>query len=643
MSTHQTQTKKCDSCGSHEEHFDSRKEMVKLGIALGLFFIGLIFNKQLHATPYSFAEFAVLLSAYFLSGFNVLSTALKNLFKGKVFDENFLMAIATIGAIAIHEVPEAVGVMVFYKIGELFQEAALNKSRRSIKALLEIRPDYANLNINGQAKKVFPQEVNVDEEIIVRPGERIPLDGIVVTGSSEIDTSAMTGESMPRPVKVNDTVLAGTVNKSGVLTVRVTKVFSESSISRILELVENAGNKKTETEKFITKFAAYYTPAVVLIAVLIATLPPLLMQQSFTVWLYRALIMLVISCPCALVISIPLGYFGGVGWASRKGVLVKGSNYLDVLTQVKRVVLDKTGTLTKGIFKVTDVKTYNDFSPDEVLKWAAFAESQSTHPLAKAIVNAYEKKIEHSLIENVQEVGGHGIKAKISGKNILIGNDRFLHVENIKHPVCEVSGTVVHLAVDQVYAGYIVVGDELKEDTVKAIQYLRTLGVKEIVMLTGDNKFAAQNISKELNLDAFYADLLPQDKVERLEEIIKKQSKDEKTAFVGDGINDAPVLARSDVGIAMGGLGSDAAIETADVVIMTDSLMKIGTAIEIAKNTRKIVWQNISLAMGVKAIFLTLGAFGIVTMWEAVFADIGVALLAILNAVSANRHKLQHN
>lgn len=634
---------KCCSCESKKDSFDSKKEMIRLGVALCLFLTGLIFNKQLHDTPYSIAEFVVLLTAYFLSGFNVLSAAFKNLIKGKVFDENFLMALATVGAIVIHEVPEAVGVMIFYKIGEFFQDAAVEKSRRSITALLEVRPDYANLSMNGQVNKVSPDQIRVGQEIIIKPGERVPLDGIVLNGLSEIDTSAMTGEAIPRPVGVNDLVLAGTVNKSGVLTVRVTKVFAESSISKVLELVENASSKKTQTEKFITQFASYYTPAVVLVALLIAFLPPLLMHQSFTLWFYRALVMLVISCPCALVISIPLGYFGGVGWASRMGVLVKGSSYLDVLTQVKRIVLDKTGTLTKGIFKVTDIKTYNGFNSDDVLKLAAFTEAHSTHPLAEAVVKAYGESIDRSSIENVQEVGGHGIKAKIDGKNVMIGNDRFLHVENIDHQICQIAGTVIHVAVDKVYAGYIVVGDELKEDSIQAMEYLRSLGIKEIVMLTGDNEFSARTMAKKADIETFYADLLPQDKVECLEEIIKNQSKEEKTAFVGDGINDAPVLARADVGIAMGGLGSDAAIETADVVIMSDSLMKIGTAIEIARYTRKIVWQNISLALGVKAIFLTLGAFGIVTMWEAVFADMGVALLAILNAVYVSRNKLLNN
>jgi Cd2+/Zn2+-exporting ATPase len=634
----------CGSCNDPKapDNPNSKKEIIKLGVALCLFLLGLVFYKQLHESPYSWAEFFVLLTAYFLSGFNVLSTAFKNLCKGKIFDENFLMAIATMGAIAIHEVPEAVGVMIFYKIGELFQEAAVNKSRRSIIALLEIRPDFANVTLNGNVTKVASQEVKVDQEIIVKPGERIPLDGIITNGISAVDTSAMTGESVPRDVKPGDQVLSGTVNQDGVLTIKVTKIFSESSISKILHMVEEAGNKKSQTEKFITQFASYYTPVVVIVAALIACLPPLIFHEPFSLWFYRALVMLVISCPCALVISIPLGYFGGVGWASRKGILVKGSTYLDVLTKVTKIVLDKTGTLTKGVFKVIEIKTYNDFTGEDVLKFAAFAEAQSNHPLAKAVQNAYGKVINSSTIEKVQEIAGHGIKARVNGKNITIGNDRLLHVENIEHPVCKVPGTVLHVAQDSTYMGYIVVGDELKEDSVQALKYLRNLGVKEIVMLTGDNDFSARAIAEKLNLDSFYADLMPQDKVMRFEEVMRRSSKGEKTAFIGDGINDAPTIARADVGIAMGGLGSDAAIETADVVIMTDSLMKVGAAIEIATYTRKIVWQNISLALGVKAIFLILGAFGIATMWEAIFADVGVALLAILNAVSAKRYKLQY-
>lgn len=631
-------------CGSGntkcQKEFSLSKEMTRFFIALALFFIGFLFNEKLHDTPYSYAEYVVLLTAYFLSGYKVLFTAAKNIVRGKFFDENFLMSLATIGAIAIHQIPEAVGVMIFYQLGELFQEAAVNKSRRSITALLAVRPDYANVSVNGEIRKVSPEEIKVDQQIIVKPGERIPLDGVVVEGVSEIDTSAITGESMPRVVEPGKEVLASTVNKGGMLTVKVTKVFGESSISKILELVENANNKKTETEKFITKFSTVYTPVVVVIALIIAFVVPFVLQEQVSTWIYRALVLLVISCPCALVISIPLGYFGGVGWASRHGILVKGSIYLDELLKVKKVALDKTGTLTKGIFKVNEIRPSNSFKESEILEFASYAEAHSSHPLAKAIVNFYGKEIDRSLIKDLQEIGGHGIKAVIKGKSVTIGNDRILHAENIDHPDCNVAGTVVHIAIDKKYAGYIVVGDELKPDTKEAIAHLRKLGVKEIVMLTGDNQFAAQAISQDLNIDSFYSNLLPQDKVTKVEEITKKSLVNEKIAFVGDGINDAPVLASADVGIAMGGLGSDAAIETADVVLMADSLIKIATAIEIARITRKVIWQNIGLALGVKSIFLVLGALGVASMWEAVFADIGVALLAILNAVYMKRYKL---
>ncbi len=631
----------CDSGDTKcQEEFSLSKEMTRFFLALGLFLIGLLFHEKLHDTPYSYAEYLILLPAYLLSGYKVLFAAVKNIFKGKLFDENFLMSLATIGAIAIHQIPEAVGVMIFYQLGELFQEAAVNKSRRSITALLAVRPDYANIDINGEIRKVHPEEIKVGQEIIVKPGERIPLDGTVVEGMSEIDTSAITGESMPRAVEPGKEVLAGTVNKGGVLTIQVSKLFGESSISKILELVENANSKKTETEKFITKFSMYYTPVVVILALIVAFILPLILQEPVSTWVYRALVLLVISCPCALVISIPLGYFGGVGWASRHGILVKGSTYLDDLLRVKKVVLDKTGTLTKGIFQVNEIKPFNGFKENEVLEFASYAEAHSSHPLAKAIVSFFGKQIDQSSIKDLQEIGGQGIKVIIKGKLVVIGNDRILHAENIDHPSCEVAGTVVHVAIDKKYAGYIVVGDELKPDTKEAIAYLRKLGIKEIVMLTGDNQFAAQATAQTLNIDSFYSNLLPQDKVTKVEEITKKSLFKEKIAFVGDGINDAPVLASADVGIAMGGVGSDAAIETADIVLMTDSLIKIGTAIEIAKITRKVVWQNIGLALGVKCIFLILGVFGVASMWEAVFADIGVALLAILNAVYMKRYKL---
>ncbi len=628
MTEHQNQCATCNHNDTRQE-FDVTKNVFLIAVSLILFVCGLIFNRQLHETP-AF-EYGLFLFVYFLSGRFVLLNAFRNIIRGRIFDENFLMSIATIGAIAIHQLPEAVAVMIFYQVGEFFQEIALNRSRRSIKALLELRPDYANLKLNGEFKRISPQEVKIDQLIVIKPGEKIPLDGVVIEGSSQLDTSALTGESIPRTIKSGEVVLAGMINKTGLLTVKVTKSFGESSISRILELVENASSKKAETEKFITKISAYYTPVVVLIALLIAVVPPLILAgQSFDTWIYRALVILVISCPCALVISIPLGYFGGIGGAARRGVLIKGSNFLDVLTEIKTIVFDKTGTLTKGVFKVTEVIVRNGFNQNEILEFTAIAESQSNHPISKSIVESYGKRIDLSEVSGFQEISGHGIKAIVRGKEVIAGNDRLLHAENIEHDVCEVVGTVVHVAIDGRYCGYIVISDELKDDAVQAIESLRNAGIEKIVMLTGDNKFSAGAIAKRLNIDSFYAELLPEDKVKHLEEIQKSQG--HKVAFVGDGINDAPVLARADVGIAMGALGSDVAVETADIVIMADSVSKIVTAIDMAKRTRQIIWQNIWLALVVKSVFIILGSFGVATMWEAVFADMGVALLSILNA-----------
>jgi len=587
----------------------------------------------LHNTPYNVAEYIVFVTIYLLSGWGVLKAAGMNIVKGQVFNEQFLMSVATLGAFAIHEMPEAVAVMVFYNVGEFFQDLALSRSRRSIKSLLEIRPDTANLLTNGKIKEVSPEEVFVGDKILVKPGEKIPLDGIVIEGNSMLDTSALTGESVPRSVKAGESVMAGMINKSGTLTVKVTKLFGESSITKILDLVENATTKKAKTEKFITKFARYYTPVVVFGASLVAVLPPLLVDgQLFSVWIYRALIMLVVSCPCALVISIPLGYFGGIGGASRKGILVKGSNYLDALTSVKTVVFDKTGTLTKGEFKVTEIISRNGFEETEVLKFAAYAEVNSNHPIAQSILEAFNEAVDQTMISKVTEIGGQGIKAEVEDKIVIAGNDKLLHAENIKHDECNVEGTVVHIAVDLKYAGYIVISDALKEDAAFAIEELRKLGVKRTVMLTGDNTFAAQTIARKLNIDEVYAELLPEDKVIYIEKIISESDKNDKVAFIGDGINDAPVLARADVGIAMGALGSDAAVETADVVLMNDTLSSVPTAIKIAKKTRGIVWENILFAFCVKLLFIVLAALGIATMWEAVFGDMGVALIAILNA-----------
>lgn len=612
---------------------ENKTAIVKIMLTAILLGSGLIFEKQIHNTPYRFLELTIFLTAYLLSGWKVIVSALKNIVKGQVFNEHFLMTVATLGAFAIDEMPEAVAVMLFYVVGELFQDIAVNRSRKSIKALLEIKPDYANLKSNGEVKRVSPESVKVGEYILVKAGEKIPLDGEIIEGNSFVDTSALTGESTPKKVKEKDVVLAGMINQAGLLTIRVTKLFSESSISRILELVENATSKKAETEKFITSFAKYYTPVVVFGALLLAVLPPLLFTgQTFSDWIYRALVVLVISCPCALVISIPLGYFGGIGGASRRGILVKGSNYLDALTKVKTVVFDKTGTLTKGEFKVSEVVVKSGFDKEELLRLAAYAESYSNHPIAKSVIEAYEGKIDQELISDVQEISGKGIKAKVNGQQVIIGNDKLLHLENIKHDKCDAEGTVVHIAVNSIYAGYIIISDTLKDGAQETISLLKKKNINS-VMLTGDNKAAAEFFAKKLGIDKYYYELLPEDKVHHIEQIIQTTAKGNKVAFVGDGINDAPVLARADVGIAMGALGSDAAVETADVVLMTDSPLQVVTAIDVAKKTRKIVWQNIGFAMGVKLFFILLGTFGIATMWEAVFGDMGVAVLAILNAM----------
>ena len=611
---------------------ENKWTIIKAIAGLILLLIGLIFEEELHQTPFEIAEYAVFITGYLIVGWKVIATAVKNIIRVQFFDEQFLMAVATLGAFAIHQMPEAVAVMLFYVTGELLQDIAVNRSRKSIKALLEIKPAFANLLSNGLTTQVSPESINVDDVIVVKAGEKIPLDGKVLEGNSFVDTSALTGESVPRKLKENDIALSGTINQTGMLTIRVTKLFNESSVSKILELVENATSKKAETEKFITTFAKYYTPLVVIGALLLAILPPLLFSgQTFDDWIYRALVVLVISCPCALVISIPLGYFGGIGNASRKGILVKGSNFLDALTQVKTVVFDKTGTLTQGEFKVSEIVTSNGFSKDQLLEYAAYAETNSNHPVARSICEAYGHDIVKTRIKQVEEISGYGIKALIDNKTVLAGNDKLLHKENIVHQVCHVDGTVVHVAFDTVYAGYLIISDTLKEDAIEAIEKLKAKNILT-VMLTGDNQFAAAAIAKKLNVDKFYYELLPEDKVKHIESLMQ-ESNGGKVAFVGDGINDAPVIARADIGIAMGALGSDAAIETADVVLMTDSPSKVAQAIDVAKWTRSIVWQNIYFAMGVKLIFIILGIFGIATMWEAVFGDMGVALIAVFNAL----------
>ncbi|MHB9055870.1 MAG: heavy metal translocating P-type ATPase [Paludibacteraceae bacterium] len=617
---------------SVSELAENKGTLIKAISGLTLLIIGIIFEEKLHNTPFEIAEYVVFVTAYLIVGWKVIASAVKNIIKGQFFDEQFLMAIATLGAFAIHQMPEAVAVMLFYVTGELFQDIAVGRSRKSIKSLLEIKPDYANLKSGIEVIRVSPEKVKIGDIIVVKAGEKVPLDGTILEGTSFVDTSTLTGESFPRKVKEKDEVMAGVINQSGLLTIKVNKLFGESSVSRILELVENATSQKAETEKFITTFARYYTPIVVIGALLLAVLPPLLFSgQTFNVWIYRALVVLVISCPCALVISIPLGYFGGIGLASRKGILVKGSNFLDALTQVTTVVFDKTGTLTKGEFKVSEVITSNGFSKEEILEYAAYAEAHSNHPVAQSITDAYQGKIDITKITQTQEISGHGIKAVVNGKTILAGNDKMLHKENIEHSVCQIDGTVVHITIDRVYAGYIIISDSLKDDAIESIQNLKAKKI-QTVMLTGDNQYAAQAYAKKLGIDRFYSELLPEDKVKHIEQLID-ESKGGKVAFVGDGINDAPVIARADVGIAMGALGSDAAIETADVVLMTDSPSKVALAIYVAKITRNIVWQNICFAMGIKLAFIVLGVFGIATMWEAVFGDMGVALIAIFNAL----------
>ena len=573
--------------------------------------------------------------AYLIVGLEIVWKAIKNIFRGKVFDEHFLMSIATIGAFAIGEFPEAVAVMLFYQVGELFQDYAVDKSRKSIASLMDIRPDVAYVKRNGKIEKLSPEEVEIGENIVVKPGEKIPLDGTIVEGSSLIDTSALTGESLPREVNVGDKVLNGCINKNGLLTIKVEKEFGESTVSKILDLVENASSKKSKSENFITKFARYYTPIVVMIAVLLAIIPPFVLNLGeFRQWLYRALTFLVVSCPCALVISIPLGFFGGIGGASKKGILIKGSNYLEALSSAEIVVFDKTGTLTEGVFEVQKVEA-NEISKEELLKYAAYGEYNSNHPISISLRNAYGKEIDQSKILYAEELAGRGIIAKVEGKEILIGNDKLMKEKNISYIHCNEIGTILYVAIDNKYAGYILIADKIKEDSFKAIKTLKQNNIKETVMLTGDKKEVGEKVASELKLDKTYTELLPDGKVQKVEELIKEKSEKGKLVFVGDGINDAPVLALSDIGIAMGGLGSDAAIEAADIVIMTDEPSKISTAIKISKKTMKIVKQNIIFAITVKVLVLILTAFGIGTMWEAVFADVGVSVLAIINSLRA--------
>ncbi len=580
-------------------------------------------------------QIALFIISYIIVGGDVVKRAVKNIFKGQVFDENFLMSIATIGAFFIGEYPEGVAVMLFYQVGELFQSYAVGKSRKSIASLMDIRPDYANVKKGDELVKVDPDEVQIGDIIVIKAGEKIPLDGKVIEGSSMIDTSALTGESVPREVEVGSDILSGCININGVITVEVTKEFGESTVSKILDLVENASSKKSNSEQFITKFARYYTPIVVIIAVFLAIIPPLVIDgATFSDWIYRALAFLVVSCPCALVISIPLSFFGGIGGASKKGVLVKGSNYLEALAETEIVVFDKTGTLTKGVFNVQEIHP-EGVSKEELLELTAHAESYSNHPISLSLKRAYSKEIDNGRISDVEEISGHGVIATVDGKKVMAGNIKLMKMMDIPYCKGELIGTVVHVAVNNKYIGYIVIADEVKEDSAQAIKELKAANIKQTVMLTGDNKSIGSKVAKELGLDKVYAELLPANKVEKLEELFSQKSKKGKLAFVGDGINDAPVLARADIGIAMGGLGSDAAIEAADIVIMTDEPSKIATAMKISKKTLKIAHQNIVFAIGIKIIVLILSAFGITTMWAAIFADVGVTIIAVLNAFRA--------
>ena len=619
---------KCSRNDEHEYEGFDKKDLIKIiiGAVIYIFAICLKENRLI--------GLALFLVSYFIVGYEVILNAIKNIFKGRAFDENFLMTVATVGAFAIGEYPEAVAVMLFYQIGELLQGFAVNKSRKSISSLMNIRADYANLLDGDKERKVSPEEVNIGDIILVKPGERVPLDGILIDGKTSFDTSALTGESVVRAGKINEEILSGFINLSGVIKVKVTKNFGQSTVSRILELVENANSKKAETEKFITKFARVYTPIVVFLAVAVAVIPPLIINTSFKTWIYRALVFLVVSCPCALVVSVPLGIVSGIGAASKKGVIIKGGNYLEILKNVNTIVFDKTGTLTKGVFKVTKVNAKN-ITKEKLLKIAAYGESFSSHPIAKSIVSAYGQSIDKNLIHKYNEISGSGISVNINNDNVLLGNTKLMKSYNISFDVPKETGTVVHVAINNEYKGYIIISDEIKDNSKKAIKDLRNIGIKNMVMLTGDNHVTAEAISKELGINKVYSELLPNNKVEKIEELIKNSNNKEQVAFVGDGINDAPVLARADVGIAMGGMGSDAAIEAADIVLMKDDLNSLFQAIKISRKTNNILWQNIIFALAVKVFVLILGAVGVASIWEGVFADVGVTLLAVMNSIRA--------
>ena len=600
-----------------------KKNLIRIIISGLLFALSFIFKTK-------YVVFGILLVSYIIIGYDVLLKAFRNIKRGKIFDENFLMSIATIGAICISDMREAVAVMLFYQIGELFQSYAVNKSRKSIIELMDIRPDYANVIRNGKHEKVDPNEVNIEEIILVKPGEKIPLDGVIVEGKSLLNTVALTGESVPRSVKENDEVLSGCINNEGILKIKVTKKFGDSTVSKILDLVENASNRKSKSEAFITKFAKYYTPIVCGIALVVAIFPPLILKEPFNTWIYKALSFLVVSCPCALVISIPLSFFGGLGASSNIGVLVKGSNYLEALSNVDIVVCDKTGTLTEGVFKVQEINAVG-ISNEELLKMTAYAESFSNHPISISLKEAYGKKIDSSKVTKAREIVGKGIYAKVLGKDVYVGNDKLLKELEIKIDKVNKTGTVIYTVIDNKYCGYILISDKIKEDSYKMIKSLKKNNISKIVMLTGDRENISKSISNELKLDEYYAELLPQDKVSITEKIMHE--KDGNLLFIGDGINDAPVLALSDIGVSMGSLGSDAAIEASDIVIMTDEPSKISDVIKISKKTMKIVRENIVFAISIKIAVLILSLLGIATMWSAVFADVGVSVIAILNSL----------
>ena len=611
-----------------------KKRAVKILIALVIYIIAIAGKFET-----IWIKDTLFIVSYLIVGLSILKKAVRNIFRGKVFDENFLMAVATLGAFGVGEFPEAVAVMLFYQIGELFQSYAVDKSRKSISSLMDIRPDYAYVIRDNKEEKVDPDEVKIGELIVVKPGEKIPLDGIIIEGTAMLDTKALTGESVPVEVKENDEVLSGSINESGKILIKVSKEYGESTVSKILDLVENASSKKSKSENFITKFAKYYTPTVVIIAAILAIIPPFIFTEtSFSEWIYRALSFLVVSCPCALVISIPLSFFGGIGGASKMGILIKGSNYLEALASTEIAVFDKTGTLTKGVFEVQKIET-NNIEKDELLKIAAYAENYSNHPIAKSIQNAYKKEIDTNKIKNIKEISGHGISVMVNNKDVLIGNEKLMEENKIKYTKSEDIGTILYIAVNKEYKGLIIISDEIKDDSFELVKNLKKLGVKKTVMLTGDKKTVGKDVGEKLGLDEVYTELLPDGKVEKVEKLMQEKTEKGKLIFVGDGINDSPVLALSDIGIAMGALGSDAAIEAADVVIMTDEPSKINNAIQIAKKTMRIVKENITFAIFVKVAVLFFSAFGLSTMWEAVFADVGVSILAILNSLRVLRVK----